>query len=131
RSSVLIGCGVIIGASLLRTLVSSESNAMETILSEYLHMLAVWFSIGVCSSAFFRLTNIELPWLRELSEASYSVYLVHQFLVVLIGLLIISNGWPAVWSMTFLMVVVFSLSFVVHKFLIQPIAPLRFLFNGK
>jgi glucan biosynthesis protein C len=66
-----------------------------------------------------------------LSDASYSIYLFHQVLVIGFGLLLIRFEIGGLGGLIFLMVLVAIVSLAIHIIFISKIPLLRLLFNGK
>jgi len=110
---------------------TNESTFILKILDEYLHMLVVWFSVALCFGLFYRLTNDPSPIFRFLSDASYSVYLVHHLLVVVLGLVLLKFQVPPLIGFLFTLAIVMMLALAVHKFAIAKSRVLTFMFNGK
>lgn len=76
-------------------------------------------------------------WLTKLADASYSIYLIHHCLVVTFVLAAnyyLDSANVKVSSIALFvccMVMVFTLSYVFHVFVVKKIALMRLLFNGK
>jgi glucan biosynthesis protein C len=93
--------------------------------------LAIWGSTLACFAAFARFANKKSQFFLWLSDASYSIYLFHQVLVVAFGLLLIQSGVGGWVGLILLVTVVASCSALIHQYVIRPVPLLRFLFNGK
>jgi glucan biosynthesis protein C len=104
---------------------------LPRVASTYATDLAIWLSI-ICFMWVFAST-VKKPsrlW-RYLSDASYTVYLLHHIIVVLIGSLILD--WSLSAYVKYLIVVGFAifLPLLFHHFAVLRIPPLRFALNGK
>ncbi len=88
---------------------------------------------ALCIMLFHKFVNRENRLTRLISEAGYTIYLLHHFLVVLIATLV--AGWlpkdAALLKYTIVVSLVLALTVAAHQLLIARYPLLRFLFNGK
>ena len=128
---LLLLIAVIACAAAIHAFWTNESSWVMKIIQEYFHMLVVWFSIALCFGLFYRLTNEPSRLFRFLSDASYSVYLVHHLLVVLLGLVLIQLELNPLLAFGITIVMVLAASLIIHQHIIARSTLLRYLFNGK
>jgi glucans biosynthesis protein C len=67
---------------------------------------------------------------KLISESSYSVYLLHQSIVVAIGAMLLSLSIPVWMKFAIVVIATFSLTLLLHSFLIRRNRLLALLFNG-
>lgn len=92
----------------------------------------VTFTLIQCLFALFsRFLNRPSRIWEHLSGASYSIYLLHHPIVVLLAFIIFRTGWPAAAEFGFVLAGAFGLSWLIHVALIRRSPLLSFLFNGK
>ena len=90
--------------------------------------LSLAMLVGACLIG-NRLKNT--PFVRKLSDASYTIYLVHQPLLITLYAIVFHNVNLGVYTEYFLLVgIVFVLSFGFHEYCVQKNKYLKFLFNG-
>lgn len=94
------------------------------------HWTLVWTTVRLCFAAFRRWASYPSPTFVYLSDASYSVYLFHHFVVVVVAQQLLS--WPgSAWTKFSIVVTVATVvTLAIHHFLILRSPTLRFLFNG-
>jgi glucan biosynthesis protein C len=87
---------------------------------------------GLCMLLFSRFLNRESRVTRLISDSSYTIYLFHHILVVLVATWAARHLPQAGAGMKYAIVVcaVLALTIGVHQLLIRRVALLRFLFNG-
>lgn len=103
------------------------------VLSEYLNVSGVMLVSLFIWSTFAKLVSRPRAWLSYLSGASYTMYLVHQLLIVLV---VMAVNLAHVVVPPFLLfggivALVFILSLLIHSLLIDRFAALKLAFNGR
>lgn len=98
---------------------------------QYLTSLTIWFSVLICFFVFYRYFNKPSNIMFYLSDASYTVYLSHHILVVLLGLLVIYLNMPAYLGVFILITFVTSITLYIHSHIVSKVKLLLFMFNGK
>lgn len=93
--------------------------------------LLVWVVIRMLFSAFRRIASGASPLFRYLSDASYSIYLMHHLIVVALASWLLTVHWGAWLKFGIVLSVTVCLSLAIHHFLVLRHPLLRFLFNGK
>jgi len=89
-----------------------------------------WSSSLICLELGNRFLNRPSNAFRTLSDASYSVYLIHHPIVVLLGLAFLSVSIPMVIKFALILIIAFGASLAAHHYLIRRNSLLGFLFNG-
>jgi len=127
----LICIAIIVASVFLTRLVSGPGSIMLEVASIYLDGLTQWASILICFYVFYTLFNKESQIGRLLSESSYSIYLLHHILVIVLGALLIHLDISAILGTIILILMVTAITFVIHTSVISKNKLLLFLFNGK
>lgn len=127
----LICIAIIVASVFLASLVKGTDSLVSEIITIYLNVLTEWASILVCFFVFYRLFNKESQIGRLLSESSYSIYLLHHVLVIVLGALLIHLDVSAILGTIILILIVTAITFVLHTSIISKNKVLLFLFNGK
>lgn len=99
--------------------------------ARYADAMICWSLSCLCFAFFAKLFNRESSIFRYLSDASYSIYLFHHLLVILLGMLLIPLNIPTIIKFVIIIVSVSLFSLALHHFLVLRINLLRVLFNGK
>ncbi len=95
-------------------------------------LLGLWIATGAAVGALGRLRAGPRGRLgRMLSEASYTIFLVHHLLVVALALLLLPLDWPAAVKFALIALTTLGLSLAIHRWLVRPFALMRLLFNGR
>jgi len=100
-----------------------------------LHLLAssflAWMVIRLLFGGFRQFASSASPFFRYLSDASYSMYLMHHLIVVASASWLLTVPWGAWSKFAIMLSLAISISLAAHHFLILRYPLLRFLFNGK
>jgi len=89
------------------------------------------YASTLCFYLFYRYVNVQTKFFKLLSNASYSIYLMHHMIVIGLGLIIIKFNIFGITSLVILFFLVIFLSFFIDYFIIQKVPILTFLLNGK
>jgi glucan biosynthesis protein C len=123
-SGVLVSVGTVgLGFGLL------SSNRIAELYSTY----ALNWGLSLLALQVFRLLcDRESALFRYMADASYSVYLFHHVIVVVLGVFVLPLTWLGAGG-KFLVVLCAAIasSLAIHHFCVLKIRALRFLFNGK
>jgi len=107
------------------------NNLVAKIIQNYSYYDIAWILCAICFSTFYRFFNKDSRGIKYLSEASYSIYLFHQIIVIVIGYLLIPYQ-ISIYLKFFLVVLLTTItSMAVHHFFILKLKTARLLFNGK
>ena len=125
----------VIVPGLCAALVVYLTQGHEDIATKSLHIvsrsLLVWMTIRVVFSLFRRWANAPSRSFRYLSDASYSIYLFHHLVVVVVASMLLPVAIDA-WAKFLIVLSSASIvSLAVHHFLILRYGWLRYLFNGR
>lgn len=96
-------------------------------------LLGVWIATGAAVGGLGRLRRGGPRGAlgRMLSEASYTIFLVHHLVVVALALLLLPRDWPAPVKFTLIVTGALAISLAFHRWLVRPFAAMRLLFNGR
>lgn len=113
----------------------SMATSVHGIAGKALHLAAatvlVWLVIRMLFAVFRRIaSNASTLW-RYLSDASYSIYLMHHLVVVALASWLLTVHWGAWLKFGTVLSLTVVVSLAIHHFLILRHPLLRFLFNGK
>ena len=100
-------------------------------LNVYVGLVSTWASVVACFKLFAVYFSKATALGRWLSDASYSIYLVHHLLVIGFGIIFINlemYGWHTFF---FIMIVVTIVSASFHSHIVQKYRWARFAFNGR
>jgi len=97
----------------------------------YFRFLSAWFGSAIAFYIFMNFFNKQSSLLYFLADASYTVYLFHQVLVVGFGLILIKLNIGGVFGLSLLIISVLIVSILIHTRFISKIKVLKFLYNGK
>lgn len=103
----------------------------QSLLRIYSLGLICALSSHICYVLFYRFMNRDSRVFRYLSDASYSIYLLHHICVVIFGYLLLSSSIAIGYKFLAVEIATFAVTLALHHFLILRIPLLRFLFNGK
>lgn len=118
-------------AALFVYLTQGHEDIANRLLQIVSRSLLVWMAIRVVFSLFRRWANTPSPAFRYLSDASYSIYLFHHLVVVVVASLLLPVTIDA-WAKFLIVLSSASLvSLAVHHFLVLRYGWLRYLFNGR
>jgi|GEM_PF-1612535 len=96
-------------------------------------LLGIWIATGAAVGGLGRLRRgaARSRAGRMLSEASYTIFLVHHLVVVALALLLLPHDWPALLKFAFIAAGTLALSLAFHHWLVRPFATMRLLLNGR
>jgi len=97
----------------------------------YFISIGMWFSASLCFHLFKKFTSYHSNIFRVLSEMSYTVYLFHHLLVIMIGLVLIHYGIGGTLGLILLIISVAVIAVSIHLFVVSKVKILSLLFNGK
>lgn len=101
------------------------------VVSTYFENLIKWLSIILVFQLFYRCFNRPIKALRTLSDASYSVYLLHHCLVIALGFALVYLNFSAMLGFITLVSLVTVITLFLHTKVIANSKVLLYLFNGK
>jgi hypothetical protein len=109
-----------------------ELNLPDTLiyyLSMSIRGLRVWCWIIAILGLGKRYLNFNKPFLGYANEAVLPFYILHQFIIVLIGFFIVQLDFGAFWKYVIIVISSFGLIMLLYHFLIKRFNVLRFLFG--
>jgi glucan biosynthesis protein C len=108
-----------------------SNGLVHEIVNTYLgHYLALLFSM-ICFNVFSRFFNSYSKVTKMISDASYSIYVFHQPIIVIAAISLFQSVKSSFIGFAFLITVSFVVSMAIHYFLIKPVPILLRLYNGK
>lgn len=97
--------------------------------AQYLKVASAWFGSALCFNLFRRYADRRSALTRYLSDASYTVYLFHHLLVVVLAIVLVAAGFDGPLALPVLVVAVIAATLAIHRLVAaSPVA--RYLFNG-
>ena len=93
--------------------------------------LMVWICIGVVLQLFYRMVRRESRVIRLMCDSSYSVYLLHHFVVVLVAIALLPSQMGIGFKVAVGLVATFTVTTGVHFAWVARSPVLQFLLNGK
>lgn len=123
---------LILGIGLLLSGIVSQ-HLSHDLVQGWLYYQAAW-TIGMLLVALFRRWfDLAHPAVRAVSDASYTIYLFHHIVVILLATLLLGIAVPGgYWSKYVLVVVATTLlTFAAHHYLIRHSSILSWAFNGR
>ncbi|WP_343631557.1 acyltransferase family protein [Roseateles sp.] len=114
--------------------VASDSlrSALAREMALAVQMVGIWVATGAVVGALGRLRAGARSGLgRQLSAASYTIFLLHHLLVIALALLLLPYDWPAAVKFGLIVLGAFAISLAFHRWVVRPFGPMRLLFNGR
>ena len=102
------------------------------ILGNYCYYAQTWGASLLCLTVFQKCLNRTSSAFRSLSDASYSIYLFHHIIVVVLGALLVDMAWvgaPAKFATV--VIATFAAGLILHKYAVSRYRLLSLLFNGR
>ena len=127
----LMCIAIIIFSVIVLSLVKSTGNLFSEIAIKYFKVLAEWTAVLLCFFVFYRFFNKRSKISRLLSESSYSIYLLHHIFVVMMAALLIWLNVEAIPGTVVSILLVTTITLLLHTQVISKNRYLLFLFNGK
>ena len=109
---------------------AGESGIAWRAVQLFSRALLIWMVIRSLFALFQRFANGPSPVIRYLSEASYSVYLFHHIVVIVVATMLIPSLLPVPAKMAMVMLSAAAVSLAVYHFAIRRSPLLAYLFNG-
>jgi glucan biosynthesis protein C len=96
-----------------------------------LHWYVVWNTVRLCFWVFRTFASRPSRTFRYLSDASYTIYLFHHLVVVLVASALLPLSWPALVKFAIVVVLTILSTLIIHHFVILKHPRLQWLFNGR
>lgn len=110
----------------------AQSNTLETIFYTYSNTVAAWLSVPILFAFGQRLFRSRNKISSFIADASYTVYLFHQLLIVFFVSVLFAKSTLSPWLAFSLLVVLTSVTaLLIHSLIISKSETLKFLFNGR
>jgi len=111
--------------------IPTDKTSTHYIFDLYIHSLIPWILCVLCFKFFNRFFNKESGFFSYLSEASYTIYLFHQFFVIAYGIVLINTELNIILKFIILISTTFISTHIIHKYFILKFDTARYMFNGK
>jgi len=130
-TSIIIDLLIITVSLLIIKSLENYHNLEYRLIYFYVKYLGTWFMASLAFTIFYKYFNFKSKLIFKISDASYTIYLVHHILVVVFGMLIIYiklNFYVGICVVFF-----FSsfLSYFFHRKIVLKYKFLQFCLNGK
>lgn len=120
----------VIGGGILLARSSNDNGPLAAAISRFCATTLVWLLCIACFALFRRYCDQPRAFVRNVSQSGYTVYLLHHFTVVCLGLVLISSDLPS-WAKFVTVVVSTALfTYLLHRRLIRRWPTLEFFLNG-
>jgi glucan biosynthesis protein C len=120
---------------LLASILIKNLNGMEAIEYKfayyYTRSLGTWFMASLAFTIFKKYVNYKSNTIYKISDASYSIYLLHHIIVIIIGIFIINLDLSIWIGISILFISSVTISYIVHRKLILNSNILQHLINGQ
>lgn len=119
-----------LGAVGALAIAGTYDNRVASTVTIVAHWTLVWTTVRLCFAAFRRWASHPSPTFVYLSDASYSVYLFHHLIVVMVAQRLVGGPGSAWMKFGVVVTVATVVTLAIHHFLILRSPTLRLLFNG-
>ena len=121
----------VVAELLHRWLITLPETRLQTFVSWGYDGIVHWLGCHLCFSAFWWTVRRPSEFWRYCSDASYTVYLAHHLLVILIAGSLLNVAWSANAKFLTVSGLVLLATVIIHELFVRRIRVLSFLFNGK
>jgi glucan biosynthesis protein C len=109
---------------------ADSQHILAKALCAYAESVTIWLACSLVLHIFRRYFSRPSDRFIGLADASYSIYLLHQLLVVALGMVLVNVAAPASIKFTLVVAVTLALTYGAHRLLIIRFRLLHFLLNG-
>ena len=127
----LLNIAIIAGSLIIFNSLKSSQISIYLVIAEYSYLLAQWCSVALCFYLFSKFMSKERKIVLNLSEASYTIYLFHFLILIVISDFFIKSRFNIMTSFFLINIIVLLITTYIHFNLIKKSDILRYLFNGK
>lgn len=107
-------------------------NALAREVAQAIQLIGVWVATGAVVGALGRVRGgTRGPLGRLISDASYTIFLLHHLLVIALALLLLPRDWPAALKFALIAGGALTLSLAFHRWVVRPFDLMRLMFNGR
>ena len=96
----------------------------------YCEGVLAWLGCKFCFTFFQKFLDRPSKVFAYLADASYSIYLFHHLVVIVLASMLISHPMPIALKFLIVAAAAFAITLAMHHFLVLRFGILRFLFNG-
>jgi glucan biosynthesis protein C len=110
---------------------SGGNGMLEKIFHFYTKDLISWIILNYCFCFFYRFLNHNSLILKFLSNASYTIYLFHHIIVIILGYYLIQFNMAPIMKAGIILIITLFITAIIHIKIVNRYRPVQFLFNGK
>lgn len=110
---------------------TDTTHLIDRIGGTYFHQLYIWDMIAVIFMFFTRFGNVQSPIISRFTDSSYTIYLLHIMIIVLVGSWLLPYHINVHLLFAIIALTACILSYALHEFVISRIPILRYLVNGR
>jgi len=129
--SMMVGSIVVVLSYILMRYFESLNGIEYKIFYYYFKAVGIWFFASFSFTIFKNFLNKKTKILYKISDASYTIYLVHHVTVIIIGLILIKLDLDFIIGLPILFLTVVFISYFFHRKFVLNYSVLQFLLNGK
>lgn len=122
---------VVVSAVLFSMIDKNTGSGLAEVGIIYFSKLTEWASVAICFYLFYRFMNKQSSLMRLISDSSYTIYLFHHLIVIILAVYLIKLEVSAIPSLLIMIVVVTAITLLIHTLIISKSRVLSFLYNGK
>lgn len=108
-----------------------DFDVLNDVVAAYNNVLLAWVLTMICFYVFKRYLNSESKFWKELANSSYSVYIFHQPVIILLGLMTTSLSIPPMLGFLVIVASTFAITMLLHYKLVKRFGILEYIYNGK
>ena len=132
NTSFFIGITLVVTAwSIGKFMNSPKADILATVVVNYCDYLATYVGIALLFTLFSKLFHNRTKFWQYFANASYSIYLLHQLIIVVISSYFVKVGVSPTLGFALIIILTTILTLVIHHVFIRSNIVVGFLFNGK
>ncbi len=131
RLNIVMLLVIAVPLSMAAAYVHAESGRIAIESGALVEIFAKWMLVSGVIGAFQRWAPTPSPLGNFLSDASYTVYLFHHFVVVALGILVMPLVIGPYLKFALVTVATLAVTVMLHRFVISRVPLLRLLYNGR
>ena len=124
-------CSVALAAAIFTAYNASASTGWTArAIQIYSTGVIAWCGVIACFALSIRFLSSPSKVLRNVADSSYSVYLLHHIVVVVVGSFMVTSNWPVAVEFTAVVAVALGCTLLAHRVIAKTPA-LLYAFNGR
>jgi len=129
--SIFVSLTIVVVAFIIFTTIKGIEAKEYKIVYFYFKGLATWFTASLAFTLFKKYLNRKSEVIFKISDASYTIYLVHHVLVIILGIVFINLELNFIIGLPTLFTTVVLFSYFFHRKIVLKIGFLQLLLNGQ